>query len=541
MSRDSDARERAVFREAVRLPPEERDEFLETACGGDSQLRSRVEGMLLDHVSDPRSGDGTGSHSEEPRKRAPSKQTFIGPYRVIQKIGEGGMGEVFEAEQQTPVRRRVALKIIKRGMETKQVLARFEAERQALALMDHPCVARVFDAGETSRGRPYFAMEYVPGVPITEHCDRHRLTTRQRLELFIPVCEGIQHAHQKAVIHRDIKPSNVLVAIQDGKAFAKIIDFGVAKAVAQPLTERTLFTEMGQLIGTPAYMSPEQAEMTGQNIDTRTDVYSLGAMLYELLVGAAPFDSRKLRQAGLDGIRKTIREIEPPRPSTRISSLGRRLRDLGEKPGDVSPRSLRSASRGSRLDHDEGPREGPSATVRLALRARGRRPPAPEERAGGGQPAEHALSHRQVRAKAPRGSRDRDGSGGAAPRVPGSRWRSRPGASRASADRANRAHDESEAVVTFLSDMLAAVNPGEAGREVSVREVLDETAATIGTELGEEPRGRGPDPAHDGGVLPGARPLGRSGRPREESDRPASCPRWRRGPPGRRTPCTSWA
>jgi non-specific serine/threonine protein kinase/serine/threonine-protein kinase len=246
----------------------------------------------------------------------------IGPYRLLGKLGEGGMGEVWLAEQTAPVQRKVALKVIKQGMDTKRVVARFEAERQALATMDHPAVARVLDAGTTPHGRPYFVMEYIRGVPITEYCDRHRLTLRERLELFRRVCEGVQHAHQKAIIHRDLKPSNVLVAEQDGRRTPKIIDFGVAKATAQKLTERTMFTELGAMIGTPEYMSPEQAELTGEDVDTRTDVYSLGAILYELLVGALPFDAQELRRGGFDEIRRRLREEEPPRPSTRLSSLG---------------------------------------------------------------------------------------------------------------------------------------------------------------------------------------------------------------------------
>jgi serine/threonine protein kinase len=249
-------------------------------------------------------------------------QEVIGNYRLIQKLGEGGMGEVYEAEQVEPIRRRVALKIIKWGMDTKQVVGRFESERQALALMNHPNIAKVFDAGATEKGRPFFAMECVKGVPITEYCDTHRLNNRQRLQLFVQVCEGVQHAHQKGIIHRDIKSSNVLVSIQDDKPVPKIIDFGVAKAVSQRLTERTVFTEIGQLIGTPEYMSPEQAEMTGLDIDTRTDVYSLGVLLYELLVGTLPFESDEIRRAGFDAIRKKIREEEPPKPSTRLTTPG---------------------------------------------------------------------------------------------------------------------------------------------------------------------------------------------------------------------------
>lgn len=247
---------------------------------------------------------------------------IIDNYRIIQKIGEGGMGEVYEAEQIKPIRRKVALKLIKWGMDTKQVVARFESERQALALMNHPNIAKVFDAGATEKGRPYFIMECVKGIPITDYCDKMRLNNRERIEIFTQICDGIQHAHQKGIIHRDIKASNVLVMIQDEKPVPKIIDFGVAKATAQRLTERTVFTEMGQLIGTPEYMSPEQAEMTGLDIDTRTDVYSLGVLLYELLVGVLPFDAKELRSAGFDEIRRKVREEEPPKPSTRLTTPG---------------------------------------------------------------------------------------------------------------------------------------------------------------------------------------------------------------------------
>ena len=257
---------------------------------------------------------GDGTESGEKRQ--------IGPYRILREIGHGGMGVVYEAEQEKPVRRKVALKLIKSGMDTKAVIARFESERQALALMNHPNIASVYDAGATNEGRPYFAMEYIQGIPITKYCDKHRLTIQERLELFIQVCEGVQHAHQKGIIHRDIKPSNVLVAVQDAKPVPKIIDFGVAKATSQRLTEHSIHTGMGQLIGTPEYMRPEQAEMTNLDIDTRTDVYSLGALLYELLAGAQPFDPKELRREGLAEIQRKLREDEPPKPSTRVSELG---------------------------------------------------------------------------------------------------------------------------------------------------------------------------------------------------------------------------
>ena len=244
----------------------------------------------------------------------------IGPYRLLQVIGEGGIGQVWLAEQLTPVRRQVAVKVIKAGMDTKEVVARFESERQALALMDHPAIAKVLDGGSTLEGRPYFVMEYVPGIPINGHCVRHKLCTAERLALFVEVCAGVQHAHQKAIIHRDLKPSNVLVCFVDGKAVPKIIDFGIAKAIAHRLTDKTLFTEVGAMIGTPEYMSPEQADLTSQDIDTRTDVYSLGVILYQLLCGELPFGSQELRSCSYEEMRRKLREIEPPRPSAKLAA-----------------------------------------------------------------------------------------------------------------------------------------------------------------------------------------------------------------------------
>ncbi len=337
MTNDAQNRIKELFQAAARREPSDRPAYLDEACRGDAVLRSAVESLLA-------AGDEAGSFLEGP----PPLQSAAGPsdedllalqstvtadsrslepaqvfdrYRLLEKLGEGGMGEVWLAEQQEPVRRRVALKVIKAGMDTAQVIARFEAERQALALMDHPAIARVFDAGATPAGRPYFVMEHVAGLPITQHCDRNRFSTRERLELFLQVCEGVQHAHQKAVLHRDLKPSNVLVSSHDGRAAPKIIDFGLAKAMAQPLTARTLYTGLGMLIGTPGYMSPEQADLTGRDIDTRTDVYSLGVMLYELLVGVLPFDKQKLRRAGLEGLGGLLRDEEPPTPSRRLTTL----------------------------------------------------------------------------------------------------------------------------------------------------------------------------------------------------------------------------
>lgn len=314
-----------IFWEAAQLAvAEERAAFLARVCGDNRKLSRRVEKLLqvqpkaAEFLERPYAGPArTGALPEV----AETPRSVIGPYKLLEQIGEGGMGLVFVADQEHPVRRRVALKVVKPGMDTRQVLARFEAERQALALMDHPNIAKVLDAGVTESGRPYFVMELVRGVPITDYCDQARLTPRQRLELFLPVCRAIQHAHQKGIIHRDIKPSNLLVTLYDSHPVPKVIDFGIAKAVGSAFADHSVYTGFAQLVGTPMYMSPEQAEMTAQDVDTRADVYALGVVLYELLTGSTPFDGEALRQAGFDEMRRIIREDEPAKPSHRVTTM----------------------------------------------------------------------------------------------------------------------------------------------------------------------------------------------------------------------------
>ncbi|MHC5022445.1 MAG: serine/threonine-protein kinase, partial [Planctomycetota bacterium] len=337
-----------ILQRALELEGAARSAFLEGACTGDPALRSEIESMLDAHgeagaymgaptaecvpaPAAPRPGEGPGSR--------------IGRYKILQEIGEGGFGVVYMAQQLEPVKRKVALKVIKLGMDSKQVIGRFEAERQALAMMDHPNIAKVLDAGATDTGRPYFVMELVKGIPITEYCDSNGLSARQRLELFVLVCSAVQHAHQKGIIHRDIKPSNVMVTLHDGTPVPKVIDFGIAKATNQELTQKTVFTEFRQFLGTPEYMSPEQAEMSGLDVDTRTDIYALGVLLYELLTGSTPFEPQSLQSAAYGEIQRIIREVEPPKPSTRVSTMGEQLATVAKR-RDTEPAALRRLIRG---------------------------------------------------------------------------------------------------------------------------------------------------------------------------------------------------
>ena len=418
---------------------------------------------------------------------AGSTGRMIGSYHLLEKIGEGGMGEVWVAEQHKPIHRRVALKLIKAGMDTKQVIARFESERQALAMMDHPAIAKVFEAGETDEGRPYFVMEYVQGIPITAYCDQCRLTTQERLELFRHVCEGVQHAHQKAIIHRDLKPSNILVAIQDAVPVPKIIDFGVAKATAQSLTERTMYTELGVLIGTPEYMSPEQAEMSGQNVDTRTDVYSLGAILYELLVGALPFDPKELRRAGFDEIRRKIREQDPPKPSTKLSTMGEASTTQAHNRRMEGPALIRQL----RGDLDW-------ITMKALEKDRTRRYGSPAELAADIERYHH---HQPIVARPPSSvykakkfvRRHRVGVGVAsilavllvAFSVTTAIQAHRIALER---DRANQEAEASRQVSDFLTGLFKVSDPSEArGNSVTAREILDKGADKITRDLQGQP------------------------------------------------------
>ena len=355
--------EESIFAQALEIASAaERAAFLDRACRHDQALRTEVEALLR---AQERSGDlldlpekseraATGLLAATDLPASEGRGTVFGPYKLLEPIGEGGMGTVWMADQTHPIQRRVAVKVVKEGMDSRQVLARFEAERQALALMEHPCIAKVLDAGKTPSGRPYFVMELVKGRPITNYCDENRLGVRERLVLFGDVCRAVQHAQQKGIIHRDLKPSNVLVAPYDGKPVVKVIDFGVAKATGQRLTDETLFTSFGALVGTPEYMSPEQAEVNNQDIDTRSDIYSLGVLLYELLTGSTPLTRKRLKEAALLEVLRVIREEEPPRPSTRLSESKDSLPSISAQRQSEPAKLTKLKARRAGLDRDEG-------------------------------------------------------------------------------------------------------------------------------------------------------------------------------------------
>lgn len=496
---DQPRREVAVLNAALDFSGAERAAYLDQACGGDEEMRRRVEELLRAYEQaegflemPPTGVDFNRTVAlEVPLTEKPGDK--VGRYKLFQQIGEGGCGVVYMAEQEEPVRRRVALKVIKLGMDTKQVIARFEAERQALAMMDHPNIAKVLDAGATETGRPYFVMELVRGIKITEFCDDNKLATEERLKLFIQVCQAIQHAHQKGVIHRDIKPSNILVTINEpgSPGAPKVIDFGIAKATAGRLIDQTLFTAFEQFIGTPAYMSPEQAVMTTLDIDTRSDIYSLGVLLYELLTGNTPFDQKELLASGLDEMRRTIREVEPVKPSTRITQ------ELHSKSEIKSALRTPHSAISSDLDW---------IVMKCLEKDRSRR----YETANGlASDIQRYLDHEPVIARPPsriyrlqKSFQRNKAAFGAAAGIAAVLLIGM-GASTVQAIRATRAEREqarlrqiaqakekkSDQVAQFLKDMLNGVGPSVAmGRDTKMlREIVDKTAGRISKDLLDQP------------------------------------------------------
>jgi non-specific serine/threonine protein kinase/serine/threonine-protein kinase len=486
----------SLWQAALAQPPEQRAAFLEEACPDDPQLRREVQSLLDQPAesfleSSPPFLATTDQELPDPRDppQPPSRidqtladsgtppGTMIGPYRLLEIIGQGGMGEVWLAEQKQPVRRRVALKLIKAGMDTREVVTRFESERQALALMDHPAIAKVFDAGSTPQGRPYFVMEYVAGMPITDYCDKHKLTTRDRLALFIHVCEGVQHAHQKAIIHRDLKPSNILVSEVDGNPVPKIIDFGVAKATAQRLTAETMFTHLGSIVGTPEYMSPEQAGSVGEDIDTRTDVYSLGVVLYELLVGALPLDFHNLR---FDEVLHKVRDEDASKPSTKLRTLGEQSTTAARN-RSTEPRTLARLLRGD-LD---------AITLKALEKERARRYGSPSDLAAD---IKRHLRNEAVVAHPP-GLVYRTGKyirrhwvGVAVGAAAALLLISFSIAQYFQVRRITRERDRADRVTALMTSMFKVSNPSESrGNKVTAREILDKASRDITTGLTRDP------------------------------------------------------
>ena len=441
----NDPKVMTIVAEALkRTDPAARATYLDSVCGDDADFRSQVEALLATHdaAGRPVEADATGMHestSPETLDQTPAPdaatlppsalatgelrsdgadfalavaprggrpggsgvgQVIAGRYTLLEVLGEGGMGTVYRASQTAPVKRQVALKLIKIGMDSRAVLARFDAERQALALMDHPNIARVYDGGTTEAGQPFFVMELVSGEPITEYCDRKRLPVQARLELFVTVCQAVQHAHQKGIIHRDLKPSNVMVTEVDGRPTPKVIDFGVAKATEFNLTDQSL-GDTGAIVGTPTYMSPEQADPSSMDIDTRTDVYALGVILYELLAGSPPLDAKQFKRGAILEMLRMVREVDPPRPSTKVSTADASAEHRGQ-PRHRAGAPEAGVAGGPRLDRDEGAGEGPHPPLRDGQRVRGRRLAAPGARAGGGRAAQPGVPAAEVRPEAPR-------------------------------------------------------------------------------------------------------------------------------------------
>src|SRR5216684_5823840 len=480
--------------------------FLERACGGDEALRRAVGLLLAQHekddgflevpamevaarglARDQQDTSGLASASaptETAADLASVEKISFGPYRLLQRLGEGGMGEVWLAEQSKPVQRRVALKLIKAGMDTREVVARFESERQALALMNHPAIAKVFDAGSTPEGRPYFVMEYVAGIPITAYCDKHRMTTRQRMELFMQVCEGVQHAHQKAIIHRDLKPSNILVSEVDGKPMPRIIDFGLAKATSQRLTDESMYTRVGAILGTLEYMSPEQADSAGEDIDTRTDVYSLGVVLYQLLVGALPLDLKKL---AYDEMLRLLRDKDVPKPSSRILAQDGDSAITAKNRGTDAP-SLTRQLRGDpdavvlkALEKDRKRRYGSPSELAADLGRYLRNEPVSAHTPSAAYRTRKYIRRHRLGVAVAMGLIAMLAAFAVAQRVQLQR-------TRLERDRANRERDRATRITDFMTGMFKVSDPSEQrGNSVTAREILDKASKNIETGMAKDP------------------------------------------------------